>query len=120
MSQTAPVISLHPYFKAHPGKLAIVKALLPRFVAQTASEPENVYYEFTMNGDEVFCREAYTSAAGALTHLANVGALLGEMLAVSDLVRVEIHGPAAELDQMRGPLAQFKPAWFVWECGVAR
>mgnify|MGYP003516711574 CR=1 FL=1 len=58
--------------------------------------------------------------AAALAHLANVGTLLGQMLAVSDLVRLEIHGPAAELDQMRGPLAEFKPAWFVWECGVAR
>jgi hypothetical protein len=49
-----------------------------------------------------------------------VGALLGEMLKVSDLLRLEIHGPAAELEKLRGPLAEFKPAWFTFACGLER
>jgi len=119
MSQDAPV-SIHPYFKIHPGKLEAARALLPAFVERTASEPDCRYYEFTLNGDVVFCREGYRNAAAALAHLDHVSDLLQQMLGVSDLLRLEIHGPAEELDRMRGPLGPFQPAWFVWECGWSR
>jgi hypothetical protein len=33
---------------------------------------------------------------------------------------LEIHGPAAELEKLRGPLAEFKPAWFTFACGLER
>ncbi len=118
MSQ--PTVSIHPYFKIHPGQLEAARALLPRFVAQTASEPLRVDYEFTINGDTVFCREAYCGAEGALAHLENVGALLGEMLKISTLERLEIHGPADELEKLKGPLAALNPAWFAYECGLER
>lgn len=113
-----PAVSLHPYFKIHPGKLDAAKALLPAFLEKTKSEPARLYYEFTVNGDEVFCREAYTDAAGALAHLENVGPLLGEMLKLSDLIRLEIHGPAAELEKMKEPLASLNAAWFAYACGL--
>jgi quinol monooxygenase YgiN len=118
MSQ--PTVSIHPYFKVHAGKLEAARALLPQFVARTATEAKCRHYEFTINGDEVFCREAYADGEGTLAHLENVGALLGEMLKVSDLLRLEIHGPAAELEKLRGPLAEFKPAWFTFACGLER
>jgi len=118
MSQ--PAVSIHPYFKVLPGQLDAARALLPQFVARTATEPKCCYYEFTVNGDEVFCREAYADAEGTLAHLENVGALLGEMLKLSDLTRLEIHGPAAELEKLKGPLAALNPAWFAYACGVER
>ena len=118
MSQ--PTVSLHPYFKVQAGQLDAAKALLPRFVERTASEPACRSYEFTVNNDEVFCREAYADAAGTLAHLTNVGDLLGEMLKIADLIRLEVHGPAAELEQLKGPLADLKPAWFEWACGLQR
>jgi quinol monooxygenase YgiN len=111
-------VSLHPYFKVHPGQLAAARALLPAFVEKTKNEPARLYYEFTISDDVVFCREAYTDAAGTLAHLENVGALLGEMLKIADLVRLEVHGPAAELEKLKEPLSGLKPAWFVFECGV--
>jgi quinol monooxygenase YgiN len=114
------VVSLHPYFKAHPGKLAEIKVLLPAFVEKTKSEPKMLYYGFTANGDEIFCREAYTDADGVLAHLDNVGALLGEMLKLADLVRIELHGPAEELEKLKGPMGSLNPAWFASECGVER
>lgn len=119
MSQNA-LVSIHPYFKIHSGQLEAARALLPQFVAKAATEPDCRYYEFTIADDVVFCREGYTNAAAAMAHLENVGDLLQEMLGVSDLIRLELHGPAAELDRMRGPLGPFQPAWFVWECGVQR
>src|ERR1043166_8816291 len=97
----SPFLSLHPYFKVHPGKLDAVKASLPRFVEKTATEKQMVFYEFTMNGDELFCREAYESADGLLAHLENVGALLAETLKIADLTRLEVHGPAKELRKLK-------------------
>ncbi len=110
---TPSPVSIHPYFKAHPGSLELIKTLLPRFVAKTSTEPKKLYYEFSLNGDEIFCREAYADADGALTHLQNVGEELGEMLKLSDLVRLEIHGPEDELEKLRVPLAELNPAWFI-------
>lgn len=115
MKPLSNFVSLHPYFKVHPGKLEAFKAGFPAFVEITAKEEKNLFYEFTVNGDEVFCREAYTDADGLLVHLENVGALLAEALKIADLIRLEVHGPAAELDKLKEPLAHLKPAWFVLE-----
>src|SRR5437868_5135456 len=112
MSKLSKFVSLHPYFKVHPGKLEDFKKRFPMFVELTKKEPKNLFYEFSVNGDEVFCREAYTDAAGLLAHLDNVGALLTHAMKIADLVRVEVHGPAAELEKLREPLAHLKPQWF--------
>ena len=94
MNPLSNFVSLHPYFKAHPGKLETLKAAFPAFIEKTASEEKNLFYGFTINGDEIFCREGYTDAEGLLAHLDNVGALLAEALKMADLTRVEVHGPA--------------------------
>lgn len=117
-TDTSNMVSIHPYFKAKPGKMAELKAALPAFIVKTSSEPDNLFYDFTINGDELFCREAYRGAQGALAHLENVGAPLGELLKVADLIRLEIHGPATELEKLKSPLANLKPAWFARQCGA--
>ncbi len=85
---------------------------------KTAKEKDNLFYGFSVNGDEIFCREAYESAEGVLAHLDNIGALLAEMLTMADLVRVELHGPAEELNKLKAPLAHLNPAWFTLECSL--
>ncbi len=67
-------VSLHPYFKAHPGKLEAIKAVFPRFMEKTATEGKNLFYGFSVSGDEIFCREGYMDADGVVAHLDNVGA----------------------------------------------
>ena len=119
MSSTS-FVSIHPYFRSHPGKLDAVKALLPRFIEKTATEQKVMHYEFTLNGDEIFCREGYQDAEGLLTHLSNVGKELDEMLKLAELTRVEVHGPAGELDKLRAPLAHLDAAWFVRVAGLKR
>jgi quinol monooxygenase YgiN len=103
MSSLSNFVSIHPYFKVHPGKIEAFKAAFPAFVEKTKSEERNLFYEFSVNGDEVFCREGYVGAEGLLAHLDNVGALLAEAFKIADLTRLEIHGPAEELDKLRGP-----------------
>ncbi|HJT81764.1 MAG TPA: hypothetical protein VJ719_11235 [Chthoniobacterales bacterium] len=105
-------VSLHPYFKIHPGKIEQIKKSLPQFIEKTATEKANLFYEFTMNGDELFCREAYQDAEGLLAHLDNVGALLAETLKIADLSRLEVHGPGGELAKLRQPLAHLNPTFF--------
>lgn len=112
MSQLSQFVSLHPYFKVHPGKLETFKAALPEFSAKSANESGSRFYEFTVNGDEVFCREGYVEAAALLAHLGNVDALLAEALKIADLTRIEVHGPAAQLEKLKAPLAHLNPAWF--------
>jgi quinol monooxygenase YgiN len=119
MSTLSNFVSLHPYFKVHPGKLEAVKAGFPGFVEKTAIEKKNLFYSFSINGDEIFCREGYTDAEGVLAHLDNVGALLAEMLTMADLTRVEVHGPAAELNKLKEPLAHLNPAWFTLESNLS-
>ena len=116
MSTFSNFVSLHPYFKVHPGKLEAVKAGFPRFVEKTATEKKNLFYGFNTNDGEIFCREGYIDAEGVLAHLENVGALLAEMLTMADLTRVEVHGPAAELKKLKEPLAHLNPEWFAIEC----
>lgn len=113
MSQLSNFVSLHPYFKVHPGRMENFYEGLPVFVELTKTEPKNLFYEFSVNGDEVFCREGYVDAEGLLHHLDNVGALLTQALKMADMIRVEVHGPAAELDKLREPLAYLQASWFV-------
>lgn len=96
------------------------KALCERFVARTAKEVGCLYYGFSFNGTIAHCREGYTGAEAVLSHLENVGALLEEALRISTVLRLEIHGPEAELAKLRGPLAGLNPEYFVLECGFRR
>lgn len=121
MCQSANVVSIHPYFKVHAGKMEAFKAALPAFVKKTATEPRNLYYDFTVNGDIVYCREAYLGAEGVMEHVANVGPMLGTLFALAELTRIEVHGPADELEKLKnGPLADLKPTWFTYFDGVKR
>jgi len=113
-------VSLHPYFRAHPGKIEEAKSVFPQFVEKTATEKGNIFYGFTVNGDEFLCREAYESADGLLFHLKNVAAPLSEMLKVADLIRVEVHGPAEELEKLREPMAHLNPEWFTLEARIQK
>jgi hypothetical protein len=111
-------VSLHPYFKIREGNLEAFIALMPAFTEKTATETACLYYDFTRNGDTASCREAYVGAVGVLAHLANVGELLGKFLELADLARLEVHGPAAEIEKLRAPLADLNPDFFIRETGL--
>lgn len=120
MTAAKSTVSIHPYFKIGEGKLEAVKAHLPEMTAQTSSEPACLYYDFFINGDVLTCREAYVGAAGVLAHLENIGEKLGQLLEMAEMYRLELQGPASELDQLREPLAEMNVEWFVFECGVEK
>ena len=96
------------------------RELCRKCVAITAPEPKCLYYAFSFDGDDAYCREAYEDAEGLLTHLASVGSLLTEIFQIAELTRLEVHGPAEELAKLEGPLAPFAPTYFTLEFGVRR
>lgn len=109
-----------PYFKVHDGKLDTFKGMCEEFVKQTDNEAKVLYYGFAFDGDQAHCREGYKDAEGLLAHLENIGTLLGEALKISDLSRLEVHGPEEELARLREPLAELNPQYFVLEYGFRR
>ena len=112
--------TLVPYFDVDPAQLDAFKALGPQFVAKTRTEPGCVHYAFSFDGTNAHCREGYDDAAAVLAHLDNVGALLGEALKIAKIVRLEVHGPAAEIDKLRAPLAGLNPQFFELDEGFRR
>ena len=112
MAKRDTCCTLVPYFQVHPGQLESFKAMGPDFIAATTREAKCLHYAFSFSGDLAHCREGYTDADGLLTHLDNVGALLQEALKISDLVRLEVHGPAAELAKLKEPLKDLNPQYF--------
>lgn len=99
MTKQDSACSLHPYWKIHEGQQAAFNGIVQQFVDKTNEEEGVLYYGFTFNGDEAFCREAYADAEGVLAYLANVGPILEEALKIADITRLEMHGPESELGQ---------------------
>lgn len=120
MSTFDKAISIHPYFKIKEGQMGACRSFLSQFCEKVANEPMCLYYNFTFKGDEMFCREAYQDAAAVQTHLENCGALLGEFLKIADVTRVEVHGPAEELEKLKPAMAGLNPDYYICECGIGR
>lgn len=120
MSSPDTCCGLVPYFKVAHGKLPEFKALVARFTEQTRKEPKCMYYGFSFDGDMARCREGYDDAAGLLAHLDNVGPILQEALKIAEITRLEVHGPAAEIDKLREPMAALGPQFYVLEPGGFR
>ncbi|MGJ8723337.1 MAG: putative quinol monooxygenase [Roseibacillus sp.] len=119
MSNLSQAVSIHPYFKIQSGKEDAFEALMAEFVERTTTEETCYYYDFSICGDQAFCREAYHDAAAVLRHLENVGSCIAASGEISELYRLEFHGPAEEIDKLRGPLADLNPDFYVRANGVA-
>lgn len=113
-------VSIHPYWKIREEKFDEFKRLSERFLAAASTEPGCLYYGFSFNEADAFCREAYDSAEGVLEHLSNVGPLLAEALTIAQITRLEIHGPEEELAKLRTPLSAFNPIYFTLLSGRRR
>lgn len=120
MAKIANVVSIHPYFRPHEGKLDDFLALLPEFVERTSKEPACLFYDFSMSHELIHCREAYIGAEGVQAHLENVGDLLQRAAEIAELEQLEFHGPAAELEKLKPGLADLKPDYFEFQCGLEK
>jgi hypothetical protein len=112
--------TLVPYFEIQDGQLEAFKALGPKFVAKTKTEAGCMHYAFSFSGNTAHCREGYDNAEAVLAHLQNVGELLGEALKIAKIVRLEVHGPASQIEKLKGPMASLGPQYFALEEGIRR
>ena len=105
--------SLCPYFKIHGGKVEQWKSNCEEFYKLTKTEPDVISYGFSFTSDgQAFCRETYKSGAALLKHLENVDAPLKAALEISDLSRIEFHGPASEIEVVREALTPLGCVFF--------
>ena len=120
MTQQDTCCSIAPYFKVPAKNLSQFKELCVKFIESSQQEPKCLYYGFSFNDDQVHCREGYADADGLLAHLDNVGSLLQQALQLAEISRLEIHGPADQLDKLRGPLTELNPQFFALEGGFRK
>ncbi len=120
MNQLSNALSIHPYFKVQEGRMDDFKEIINVFIERTSTEERCLYYDFSVCGDTVFCREAYVGAEGLLAHLENVGAQIEATSSVSEMIRLEIHGPADELAKLKEPLAALPVEFYEQIAGVKR
>lgn len=114
---------LVPCFKVAEGKMEEFKALMPEFhAAMDPAAEKALYYGFGIDeeGGRVVCREAYEDADGLLKHIGNVDAQLKKALAISELERLEVHGPAEELQKLKEPLTPLGCKFYALEPGSRR
>ena len=119
MSTFDNAVSINPYFKIADENMDIAKGFLRKFCDLVSkNESGCLFYNFTFKGNEMCCREAYKDAAAVQAHLENCGPALGEFLEKAELLRIEVHGPAAELDKLKEAFEAFNPDYYVSECGI--
>lgn len=109
-----------PYFKVSNSHMAEFKQFCEECVVKTREEGKCLYYGFSFHDNIVHCREGYEDAEGLLAHLENVGELLQSALKISELERLEVHGPEEELAKLREPLDHLKPQFFILEYGFRK
>ena len=93
---------------------AKAKVAMDGLVEAAEKEGGCVYFGWTRCGDELFCREAYTSAKGLLSHLDDVWTspdakgnditcMMQQLTApgVATIVRTQIHGPMAQVQLLK-------------------
>lgn len=113
-------VTIQPHFRVHDGHLDAFKKYCEKFVATTATEEGCLYYGFSFDGNEAYCREGYVDGDAALEHLGNVAEIIDEVLQIAEFTRLEIHGPADELAKLKEPLADLNARYFELEYGFRR
>jgi len=116
-------VTLAPYFKLKDA--AKFKELWKADYENFGHKEDCVHYAFTFTDDgRAHCREAYKSGEAVIQHITDVGGVFnGEVGGcihpdVAELERLEVHGPAAELEKIKN--SEFKGLpfqYFVTEWG---
>jgi hypothetical protein len=114
------VCHLYPYFKLKQPNVfkKTWYEAYPDTKANMVSEKSHQYaFSFEASG-VASCRESYGDAEGILLHLKNVDVPLKTVLGgPADLMRLEVHGPAAEVEKLKPALGPLGCDFFITEWG---
>eukprot|EP00011_Vannellida_sp_DIVA3-517-6-12_P002195 CAMPEP_0114633308 /NCGR_PEP_ID=MMETSP0168-20121206/15386_1 /TAXON_ID=95228 ORGANISM="Vannella sp., Strain DIVA3 517/6/12" /NCGR_SAMPLE_ID=MMETSP0168 /ASSEMBLY_ACC=CAM_ASM_000044 /LENGTH=115 /DNA_ID=CAMNT_0001844951 /DNA_START=22 /DNA_END=369 /DNA_ORIENTATION=+ len=102
-------VSLHPYLEVLEENKEKLEALLPKLVEASRAEPGCTYYDVTRSGNKLAVRAQYKDADAFLAHRANVNNVSDEVNSLCKILRVELHGPAAEVAKLQEALGKFTP-----------
>ena len=119
-------VTIVPYFTVPEGKMDAFKAGFADFYKHTkegtAASGECLYYGFAQEGNKIFCREGYKSAAGVLAHLGEVKAELDIAVGLvgEGGLSLSVMGPAAELEKLKEPMGPLGTKFFALDEGTFR
>ena len=113
MPRLSQFVAIQTCFRIHPGHRETVERLLGELDLRASENPAVLFQEASFRADDLVLRLAFPSAETLLDHLAGTSEGFERLLAGTDLVRMEVHGPEHELTQLRGPLGLFVPEWYV-------
>jgi quinol monooxygenase YgiN len=91
-------IQITAKFKIHTGKAEEFKKIAAQCITSVkANEPGALQYDWFFNMGETECvvRETYKDSNEVLVHMGNIGALLGQLLTMSDF-DLEVYGNLSE------------------------
>ena len=119
MSHSDKAVTIHPYFKVSDEKLQSFKRLAEDLIEITRGEMGCLFYGFTYSAGEAYCREGYKDAESLVSHLDNVSDLIQRLESISELSRLEVHGPQGEIDKLREwpSIKKLSPKYYVLEGG---
>ncbi len=122
MSQSDNAVTIHPYFKVNNEKLQAFKRLAEDLLETTRGEMGCLFYGFTYSEGEAYCREGYQDAESLAAHLDNVRDLTQKLESISELFRLEVHGPKNEIDKLREwpSIKKLSPKYYVLQGGFRK
>lgn len=88
--------------RIHPGKLEEFTTIATACLAATRRDPGTQIYEWYFNTDRTECvvLEVYDDSNAVLAHVGNLGDLLGQLMAVTDLTLEVFGDPSPALRQV--------------------
>ena len=119
MNHSDNAVAIHLSFKASPEKLQAFKRLAEDLIEITRGEMGCLFYGFSYADGEAHCREGYKNADSLASHLDNVSDLLQKLESISELARLEVHGPQDEIDKLREwpSIKKLSPKYFLLDGG---
>ena len=119
MNYSDNAVSIHSYFKISDENLQGFKRLSVDLIEVTRGEMGCLFYGFSYADGEAYCREGYKDADSLVSHLDNVSDLFEKLVSISELVRLEVHGPQDEITKLREwpSIKKLNPKYYLVEGG---
>ena len=92
---------------------------MKKCVEGTKKEKGCIYYGWTVEGDKLFCREAYVDGDAIVEHLKNAGPIIGPCLeaGVLKLESFQIHCGKDELPKLKKDADGFGAVYYIVDSG---
>ena len=113
-------IQITARFKIHRGKSEVFKKIASECIVAVAQNEKGkgaIQYDWFFNSRETECvvRETYADSGAVMTHMGNVGELLGQLLSMADF-ELEVYGKMSE--ELQQAAAALNPKLYSFFKGI--